>query len=74
MAFSLDQGLQLDSLRSLEVSVWQRCRPLQLALTAQQLLRRREGVGILGDTAPSQEAFSLSLQLEFGDTQSLATR
>ena len=25
------------------ISVWQRCRPLQLALTA-QLLRRREGV------------------------------
>ena len=41
----------------------QRCRPLQLALTAHQLLRRREGVSILGDMAPSQEAFILSLQL-----------
>ena len=84
MAFSLDQGLQLDSLWSsgdlhlensledhgvsgqlvldtiaFEISVWQRCR----ALTAHQLLRRREGVGILGDIAPSQEAFFLSLQL-----------
>ena len=90
MAFSLDQGLQLDSLWSsgdlhfensledhgvsgqlvldkiaLEAPVWQRCRPLQLALTAHQLLRRREGVGILGDIAPSQEAFCLSLQLLF---------
>ena len=46
---------------ALEVSVWQRCRPLQLALTAHQLLRRREGVSIFGDIAPSQEAFFLSL-------------
>ena len=86
MAFSLDQGLQLDSLWSggdpylensledhqvsgqlvldkiaSEASVWQRCRPLQLALTAHQLLRRREGVSTLGDIAPSQEAFFLSL-------------
>ena len=88
MAFSLDQGLQLDSLWfsgdlnlensledhgvsgqlvldkiALEVSVWQRCWLLQLALTARQLLRRREGVSILGHIAPSQEAFFLSLQL-----------
>ena len=48
---------------ALEISVWQRCRPLQLALTAHLLLRRREGVGILCDTAPLQEAFFLSLQL-----------
>ena len=42
---------------ALDASVWQRCRPLQLALTAHQLLRRREGVGILSDFAPSQEPF-----------------
>ena len=48
---------------ALEISVWQRCRSLQLALTAHQLLRRREGVRVLGDIALSQEAFFLSLQL-----------
>ena len=83
MAFSLDQGLQLDSLWSsgdlhlensledhgvsgqlaldkiaFEISVWQRCRPLQLPLTAHQLLRRREGVSVCwtcrtGDGPPS---------------------
>ena len=78
--------LVLDKI-ALEISVWQRCRPLQLALTAHQLLCRREGVGILGDIAPSQEAFFLSLQVaghrrwssfnasasqEFGDIHSLA--
>ena len=36
---------------------------MQLAVTAHQLLRRREGVSILGYIAPSQEAFFLSLQL-----------
>ena len=53
--------LVLDKI-ALEISVWQRCRPMQLALTAHQLLRRREGVSMLGDIAP-QEAFFLSLQL-----------
>ena len=52
--------LVLDKI-ALEISVWQRCRPLQLALTAHQLLRRREGVRILRDIAPSQEAFFFSL-------------
>ena len=36
---------------------------LQLARTAHQLRHRREGVSILGDIAPSPEAFFLSLQL-----------
>ena len=54
--------LVLDKI-ALEISVWQRCRPLQLALTAHQLLRKREGVRVLGDIAPSQEASFLSLQL-----------
>ena len=58
----VSRQLVLDKI-ALEVSVWQRCRPLQRALTAHQLLRRREGVSILGDIAPSQEAFFLSLQL-----------
>ena len=34
-----------------------------VAVRAHQLLRRREGVSILGDIAPLQEAFFLSLQL-----------
>ena len=54
--------LVLDKI-TFEDSVPQRCRALQLALTAHQLLRRREGVSILGDIAPSQKAFFLSLQL-----------
>ena len=45
--------LVLDKI-AVEASVWQWCRPLQLTLTAHQMLRRREGgVSILGDTAPS---------------------
>ena len=36
---------------------------LQLALTAHQFVRRCEGVRILGNIAPLQEAFFLSLQL-----------
>ena len=54
--------LVLDKI-ALDASVWKRCWPLQLALTAHQLLRRREGVAILSDFAPSQEPFFLSLQL-----------
>ena len=37
--------------------------PLQLALTAHQMLRRREVGRILGDVTPSKGAFFLSLQL-----------
>ena len=55
---------------ALEISVWQRCRPLQLALTAHQLLRRREGVRILGHTRWSPR--NASVALEFGDIHSLA--
>ena len=44
-----DQGvsgqLVLDKI-ALEFSVWQQCRPLQLVLTAHQLLRKREGFSV----------------------------
>ena len=43
---------------ALDISVWQRCRPLQLALVRLiSCSAGRDGVSILGDTAPSQEAF-----------------
>ena len=58
----VSRQLVLDKV-ALQISVWQRCHPLQLALTAHQLLRRREGARILGDTAPSQEAFFLAQAL-----------
>ena len=41
-----------------EISVWQRCRPLQLALTAHQLLRRREGVTLRRRRTPSSSLCS----------------
>ena len=58
----VSEQLVLDKI-ALEISAWQRCRPLQLALTAHQLLSRRGGVSIVGDIAPSQQAFFLSLQV-----------
>ena len=48
--------LVLDKI-ALEASVWQRCRPLQFAPTAHQLLRRREGVcAVTGSLLPLSAA------------------
>ena len=58
---------------AMEISVWQRCRSLQLALKADQLLRRREAFFLsLQLLDMSHKRWSPPQRLEFGDIHSLA--